>query len=357
MPAPAPVSIYGYLSEPAATNRANKSEDLGGWTGIRATIVANAAYSPLGNKSLSAAALKDTTANDTHYMYGAVISAPWASGSRGIFSVFLKAVNKTWAYLYSASYGIYYDLSNRAVGNSTATGGATIHATGIENWGDGWCRCWVDCTPGTDTNSIYIMSAHANADSDYAGTDTTAILIYGPQLEVTSTGYPTSYVPVPSTGAVTRNKDQLYFKGDDGNVFNTGVGSGFSRIYLEDYTQVADQCILNLNDGGSSADMIEMQVNELVSTINASGGDGGTVSGVVDCIDGDMHMAQITWETDELKQFVDGVQDGSTDTSVDIPDDLDRINIGNDEAEGSHLAGLICDVELYSRKGQKIKKV
>jgi hypothetical protein len=55
----------------------------------------------------------------------------------------------------------------------------------------------------------------------------------------------------------------------------------------------------------------------------------------------------MTWKTNEVKVFLDGVQEGNTDTLCDIPDDLDRINIGGAWVSPAELNGLLNNIKIY----------
>lgn len=201
-------------------------------------------------------------------------------------------------------------------------------------------------------NTMQVGAAHADNDNDFAGDGSSFSGYYwGAQLEVAD--YPSSYIPVPSTSDITRNKDELTYKGDDGSVGATSRGTINFKTLIEDYDNSTSNYIVSLSDGGASSDRIIAQVYLTGDVFRyfsaASGGDSGSVIGTTDVSNGSIHEGRITWETDSANLFVNGSAEGSEDTAVDIPNDLDEIAIGSDQAGASQLNGVVSGIMVYRK--------
>lgn len=332
---------YGYLSEPAVTNIIPQSIafDNFAWSKFNATVNGNSIVSPDGTTNADTL-VEDGTAASTHWIADA---ANLTLGESYVASVFAKKANRSWLRLYLLAVGdVYFDLDNGVVG--TEDDGTGI----IEDWGNGWYRCIITntCWSGGSRN-MAIHVAASNGNPTFDGLNQDSLYIWGAQLEVGT--YATSLIL--SAGApTTRNADILYFKGDDGNVADS-QGTVECKIMAPNIDIAADAYCFSLSDGGSSSDMVGLyldttDVAEVESA--ASGGNAGLVTGSTALDDGDQHTLRVRYETDNLdKVLVDTVEEGTADTSVDIPDDIDRIHIGTDEAGANQLNGLVSDVKIY----------
>lgn len=156
-----------------------------------------------------------------------------------------------------------------------------------------------------------------------------------------------------TTAAVTRQADVLRYKGDDGNL--GGVGSKKRGTIVCDIVQPNRNAILNsrlvvLSDGGSAADRIAASMNPTGDVMQvltrASGGDDGDAVGATDVADGAKHTIRATWRDDSLKVDVDGATE-ATDAACDMPDDLDRIDVGCSRAGADQWKGMIRNLRIY----------
>jgi hypothetical protein len=272
---------------------------------------------------------------------------------QNIFSVWAKKGNKNWLYLSDdtvANCTCYFDLDNCAVGTSGA--GAAGY---IEDWGNGWCRCVILFTGTAAAHTFKIQTADADNDKSVVGDGSTKnTYIWGAQIEVRSmTRYATSYIPTAG-GQATREDDFLRFKGDDGNL--GGVGSeqqgSMACKFLIPQSDSIGHAIACLSDGSSANDNITLEINSsdyLDVNTRASGGNNGDVTDNADVTDGVIVAARITWKTDQLTLYRNGSSVGTPDTAVDIPDDLDRIQIGGDRSNGDELDGIMSDFKIFKK--------
>jgi hypothetical protein len=197
----------GLLVEQASTNTCLQSEDFGTtWTPTgNGAINTNQAVSPDG-LSTADQLIDDASTGSGTARVEQTITTPTSTAHT--FSAFLKADQLDWAWLRlvgmaSQSVSAYFDLTNGAVG---ATLGADNDDQGIEDYGNGWYRCWVSFTSDSvDTSAAYLIYA-ADADNDNTVDldGTSSIFVWGAMLE---TGpVPTTYIPT-TTISVSRAAD------------------------------------------------------------------------------------------------------------------------------------------------------
>lgn len=343
-------SIKGYLPETAVTNRILQSETFDNavsWAKVRATATANSAVAP-NKRQVADTMVEDGTA--TTHLFAQDVSHTAAEYYN--FSLWAKKINRDWIALEVQRSGtnalVFFDLTNGVVGSTPAG----TQAQGIEYWRDGWYRCWLmmlaDAT-ASQTHSIYI--AEADNDLSFNGLSQDSLYIFGAQVE-NERRHPRSYIPTVG-GTVTRDDDRLRYKLDDGNLGGVGSnqrGSMFFRTLKEPIYGGNSVIWGAISDGGASVDRIKLQGDSdgLVDlTTAASGGNPGSVTGTVDVMDNVKHQVGCTWQTDNLNLFVDDSLDGTPDTSVDCPDDLDRFDVGADVSGITRLDGVIADLRLY----------
>ena len=210
------------------------------------------------------------------------------------------------------------------------------------------------------SNTLTIQVADSDGDLTFSGNGTEiSQYIWGAQVEAAAGGYMSSYIPTATVPA-TRNVDYLRFKGDDGNLGGVGSdlkGSLSFDLLLEDYADIntAGRLVFELSDNGTSGDRITAGTlgNNVIITlaVNTDGGAVGSIASSSDIVDGKIHHIALTWATNSLKLYVDGVLVG-TDSAVGIPDDLDVIDIGQ-RAGGNLLNGVITNFKIHRRPTKK----
>lgn len=142
--------------------------------------------------TLSADKLVETATNTTHRTFGTVTTAAISY----TYSVYLKAAERTWAYLRIDRNGgtnpqAWFNLSTGAVG--TVQTGLTAS---IQSAGNGWYRCAVtiDAAAAGTANPL-VGVATANAVDTYAGDGTSGIFVWGAQLSNSASLDPYVYNP------------------------------------------------------------------------------------------------------------------------------------------------------------------
>jgi len=199
-------TVTGYLSEPQCTNDFLYSEDFSQaatWEPTRCTVGSNATEAPDGTNTADSIIADDT--DNTHYLQQTTTSS---AGVNDIFSVWLKGGACTWAridtHIATNAYA-YFDLGNGAAG---AVGADTL-TSGVQDWGNGWYRCWISYVGGVASHTHHIHPCTADDDQTFAGNGVAAsIYVWGAQHENDGTVIPTSYIKT-AAAAATRIKDSL----------------------------------------------------------------------------------------------------------------------------------------------------
>jgi hypothetical protein len=201
------ITPTGLLVEEARTNICLQSEDLSTtWTKSGSTINANATVAPDG--SLTADEIEGTGGGS-----GAVAvtqNVTVATSTAYTYSVFVKADALGWVALSTLNFTTpangwsYFDLTNGVVG----TKDAGHDDYGIEDFGNGWYRCWITfTTDGTDTaGTVATYVSDGDGDVTVIKDNTSSIFAWGAQLEAGA--FPLAYIPTVAD-TVTRNAEVI----------------------------------------------------------------------------------------------------------------------------------------------------
>jgi hypothetical protein len=165
---------------------------------------------------------------------------------------------------------------------------------------------------------------------------------------------PTSLVETAGATA-TRLADSLQFKADDGNIGGVGSelrGSCQFMVKFPSYTNATARALAVLSDGGSVDDRIRIacattgyaRVLVYAATVNTVDITGTNVL----LTDGEWHRIWVTWQENDVRLYVDGVLEGR-DTSCAIPNDLDRMDIGQSVSSAEQPGARIADAQFYRR--------
>lgn len=194
-----PSNSQGSGSGNFITNLLLQSEvlDNASWTKSQSTISANAAVAP--NGASTADKLKEDNTTNFHL---ASQSVAITSGVVYTFSVFVKAVERTWVQVLLSASGFtvgtyaFVNLTTGAVG--TTNNSPVVNVT---DYGNGWYRISITKIATASVSAIFqIVLATGNGTNSYAGDNTSGILIWGAQLETGWTA--NTYIPTTTT-AVT----------------------------------------------------------------------------------------------------------------------------------------------------------
>jgi hypothetical protein len=178
-----------------------QSEDLGTtWTPVSETAIdTNVAVAPDG--TTTADKLGDDGSTGTGN--AKVVQNVTVSAAANCLSVFAKADGVDWVLLQdqgsSPIPAVYFDLTNGVKGTAS-----NVTSSGIDDYGNGWFRCWMVYT-SSDTSAqpnIWVADGDEDVVIDLDGTS--SILVWGAQLENVSgqaDTSPSGYIPT-TTAAV-----------------------------------------------------------------------------------------------------------------------------------------------------------
>lgn len=350
--------IRGYLPEVQITNLILRSGEIdkAAWTKTRSSVTNTSTTTlPNGITSVSDVIHEDATATNSHVISQNITLT---ENTKYCMSAWVKAINRTWCSFRTdrsgAGTGVaFFDVGNGVVGGVTL-GTGTNPISGIEDWGNGWYRCWMTFTPGTTgVTTHWVFASEGDLDNVFDGLDQNSLYCWGVQVEA-GVDYPTSYMPT-AAAAVIREEDVLRYKGDDGNL--GGVGSNKRgqinvKMFCENYDAAVGKRILTLSDGGAAADQITANVtiaDVLDATSAATGGTAGSWTGTTDVVDGEVHEVKIPYKANYFGAgIVDGTTEGTSDSDCSMPDNIDRIDVGVDESGTLQPGTVLSDIELFS---------
>jgi hypothetical protein len=238
---------YGLYPEPAATNLALYSQELGnGDTATGVTVTDNAATAPDGSATASTFTISGTSS--THDSYRAGASCVVSSGSTNTYSIYLKQGSGA-RYANFAPGGsagnewiqVVADLQAGTITQAGAWAGATYTSSSITSIGDGWYRVTVTGIISTDTSiflELQMCSTASNGtfaagnfglQAAYSGNGTDTMHAWGRQGEAGTVA--TSYIPTVGATA-TRAADNINcatssipFSATEGTVYFDGVAA------------------------------------------------------------------------------------------------------------------------------------
>lgn len=341
--------IQGYLSELQARNRFLQSEDLDtSWAKRDAgDTIGGSVETP--NKSISTTAGIIGDATDGPH---GVTQAVTLTSALYTFSVFAKKGDQDYLLLGNQTIAndlAWFNLNTGAIGTEEAGVTATM-----EDWGDGWYRCAVTFIGTAAAHTLEVRGADNDNDMGYVG-DGSTINIYAWGAQVESRDFMTSYI-FTSTAAITKGRDNLYYKGDDGGVTD-GIGTFVFKGLSPDADLTTDHYYLTLNDGGSSTNSIAMSLSASGTdnpNIHITSTESGTAYDFSATPENNVTNNVITehrvlWGTDFFAYYKDdSLRDEVTPTAT-PPNDIDRITIGESEfaiKQGTDV--IISDFRIYS---------
>jgi hypothetical protein len=325
----------GYLPERAGANTAIQSDNFAlSWTATRASVVTNTGQDFFGGATADTLH-EDSTAANTHWVGG---SASVTSATVYTFSVGARALQRSWVRLrlgdgFAASTFAYFNLGTCAVGTVS---NATARLSTIRNK----CRVEVTATANaTTTGTYFIEVAEADGDVTFDGLNQDSIELAGAQFE--AGGRASSYRPTTTT-SVTRGADILTYS-STGNL-SEAQGSVVCRVQVPNGATTAGVFINLYSAVGNRWQLFESALDVVQFFGTASAATQATINSTSGISDGTTHTIAGTWATNDARLYIDGVQHGSTDTSVTPPTGLTSITLGHvlDDFQPGSLIFACC---------------
>jgi hypothetical protein len=334
----------GLHSWPDSTNLCLQSEDFSTtWAPSNGTITVNQTIAPDG--SLTADLLEDDglTGNANIIAFQGITVADATSY---VVSVFAKADQDSWVRLFinqTVDPGCYFDLANGVVGTANDNDDA-----GIEDYGNGWYRCWMAYTSDSTSNTVQIRIAEADLDDVMARDGTHSIFVWGAQLEAQDHPFP--YMRT-TTGTATANKDNI--ETSDCDWYNNDEGTFYMSISRgPGYSSTAQRYICEISTG-FGADRIFMYNTSNTPVMFATAG--GVAQAIVSAADNPMSddecLFVATYATNDFNCFGDGSASATPDTSgTPSTETMTLFSVGKAFNETLHFAGLIKDIAFIPTK-------
>ena len=311
----------GLLVEEQRTNLLLRSEDFSTtWVRFNVNASSNAILAPDG--TLTADKLTENDADNFHRIRQGI-----TSGVTGVFSVFLKAAERTRVNLGTS------DI-NLIAGFDLSAGSVVSGAGSIEPFGDGWYRCSISAT--FTTSGSFLLLRNSSSEF-YTGDGTSGIYLWGAQLEPGSS--PTSYIPT-TTAAVTRNASLA-------DLISGAIANNIRSFYVEfSSPAVGTRGVVSLNDNTANERASVLTSGTDPRLVVQDGGveqaniNGGTVAAGV------RTRVVVRINADDFAISING---GAvvTDTSGTLPT-VDRLMFGRTQA-GEYLNGRIARFTGWSQ--------
>ncbi len=296
----------GLLIEQARTNTCLQSEalDVAPWSNTRSITTPNATTAPDG--SLSAAKIGDDVGGNPDTVRLRQNISGIATSTKHCCSYFAKADQTTWCAITFGALGAldikqYYDLTNGVVG----TPSIDVDDSGIEDYGNGWYRCWLTFTSdAADASGFFNIDLAAGDGNTVVPRDgTSSIFAWGASLEVGA--FLTSYIPTTTT-SVTRAADVC----STTDLSWYGIDSTWYMNFLQSTALVAP--IFSISDGTTSN-----RANAVTDTGQGVDfahitpvGEDGFINGTGDFVLGSPVKAAMAYATNDMVGYVNGVQNG-----------------------------------------------
>lgn len=340
----------GLLQESERENICLESETIdvaGTWPVTRCSVTNTSTTTAPDGTTTSSDVIHEDNSDNNHYIKQNIALV---TATRYTFSCWAKAINRTQI---SINPGISNTvcLFNLSTGAIVSEGSAATAY--IEDWGNGWYRCCIRFL--SDTSGVvshYIFPAEGGSAS-FQGLNQDSIYVWGFQEE--AGGFASSYIKT-TTVAETRVADDLYYKGDDGNLGEPGGSGRTATLLLRFMTRPAslnrtdNAYLLALSDDGSADDRVSLHIS-LLDTIGTYGIAGGTTwwnsTSGGDPENGLPRELALSYELNSIYTSVDGERT-LKDSDAQVSDELDRIVVGGpySTAVAGRADDLILLVEI-----------
>ena len=339
-----PDSCPCLLLEPASTNALGYSELFSSWGSTRSTIVADSIMSPDG--TVNASKMKDdgSTGTDTSQRFLSVIVA---NGSDYTFSVFAKKGSMDFVALRTGNFSngggtgeTFFNLATGAVGTTY-----TFHTASIEKYPNGWYRCSIKFTAGTDlSGTVLIRQASANGTSTVPLDGNSFIYLWGAQFEQNS--FATSYIKTTSNISSTRSAETCNSAGN-ASTFNSEQGILFAEFNSKNTSLISITLFGSDNNKvliyANSGDHIVFRIRvggTYVYTHTKAGLDLKNV-----------HKVALAYKNNNIKAYVNGTLVNSS-TSAAITYSANTLTAINfDDATINDFYGKVKDIRYYDTEG------
>lgn len=340
----------GLLVEEARTNICLQSEDFSTTWVLNGNASVNTNQTTAPDGSTTADQLIDDAGTGTG-LVDARIPVTVATGTVYTYSVFIKQDQLSWAYLRTNALSIdgesFFDVGNGVVGTKSAN----HNSSGIEDYGNGWYRCWITFTSDSvDTSgNVTLGPADADADNTVDLDGTSSIFVWGAQLEAGS--FPTSYIPT-TTASVTRNGDYVLGTGVSG--LTTNAGSIYINATKALGSLGGNEYLFRIDDG-TNTNRIYFFMNSTagnirIASITTAADEIALNNNNNDPTPGTPFRYVLGYAEDDVIGYMDGAVD-ATDPGYDAPNNaFSRVIVGNAAGGTFEWNGIISEIRYYNER-------
>ncbi len=338
-----PFACRGLLIEESRTNLITQSGDASSWPNANGTVTNNGS----------------TTAPDgsSNGFLGGIGTAslitPATSSVTGLHtaSVFLKRNNTDWARVqvaqgsFAHAVNFWVNLATGAAGTlAVAVGTPTSLSAQVTPFGNSWYRVSITASyPATALLALTIISATANNSTTRVSGS--VYEIWGGQVEAGS--FPTSYIPTVAS-TVVRSADVCSITGSDfTGMYNQSEGTFFAAADPRAATSSATYLMAN---SGNNTNQVSIFRNTTTSTFGVANSGSYTAQPTAASANGSFNKIAGSYFTNDARAAFNGAL-GTADTSVTVPTNLNRLNIGSAATASTEFAnGCISSIRYYRKR-------
>jgi len=326
------------LAEPQRTNLITYSEEISQYSKTQTTVIDNNTTSPDGTVNASKVTKNGVSQNDRVFVNNLVIS----NTTDYSLSAFIKnddivngGVSTIGARITGGTFFRQgYDWNGNTLSLSSSYNNGTRTNVLLEDFGNGWWKIGFSFTSDGTEADIEIDIDREN------GTDTTAIFLWGTQVEAGS--YATSYIAT-SGSTVTRNQD-IFTRDGISSLINSTEGVLF--VEMAALSDDLTYRILSLSDGTPN-ERVYIQYTNVSNTISAVVKTGGSTQFNRTYVLSDetaFSKIAVKWKLNDFALWVDGVE-RATDTSGNSPSGLNRLAFDN--ADVTDFFGKVRQLQVF----------
>jgi len=340
----------GLLIEGSRANALLNSEDLSAasWTNSQTAETANTVAAP--NGTTTADKLTELAATAEHTILQDVTLTV---NTQRCLSVWAQAAERSTIRLRLLDAGAtsnfvsaFFDLTGSGTARDATNGGNGSGALArIEQYPNGWFRCFLMGTPNTSGTTVRaeIALSTGGTTTSYLGVVSSGVQLWGAQLEVSGSSFGSTYIATTSV-AVTRSADAC-------TMATTGWLSAAEGTLFAEATPTAlsnNTRIISLNAGGANEEVrISVGGSPLIGATAVGGVTQASITVGTNVVLGQAVNSAIAYAANDVQFARDGVL-GTRDTSGTIPT-VTTLDIGSVGA-ASHLYGCVRRALYFPRR-------
>lgn len=240
------------------------------------------------------------------------------------WGAWFKPGTATWVYLAVPTIANVTGYFNLSGAGSKGSIGSAITSSEIAAYDNGWYRVHFRFSSTAAANDFQWAPAAGNNNNTTSSLD---IEVFGAQIDYHA--HATTYIPRAS-GATDRQKDRWFL---DTTGIDLTEGTLIVDVLNGDHATATSGRFHTLSDGSNANYFLQRFLATAglsQALIVNSSSTQAAITSTSGLSDGDWHEFRLTWRANEVKVFVDGVQEGATDTSATIPTGITDWDIGGD---------------------------